>query len=134
MYIQFWTTPRKLHKDRIGTSGSGYQKKDSRGILELLVYRMHYTFIVECIYLRGRDEPHELKPSQSDIKVDDPSLKSEKVKCVIYTEHRSKDRPGTMHHVHLENKCVTDYANVTLRVLFRIHFGTIYLQIASKSI
>ena len=39
---------------------------------------------------------------------------SQTIKCLTYTEHGSKNIPGSTHQVHLPNKVVRHYANSSL--------------------
>ena len=70
------------------------------------------VFIYCGIYLclRGGDEHRALKLSQFEFKtVPDPSDSSKMIKCVVYTEHGSKNRLSVVHQLHLQNKIVRHY-------------------------
>lgn len=61
--------------------------------------------------LRGGDEHRRLKISQfSFINVPDPDCPGEMIRCVQYTEHGSKNRPGSSHQLNQDNKVVTQFA------------------------
>lgn len=65
--------------------------------------------------LRGGGEHRSIKYSQFAIKtVVNPNDPSEMIKCLVYTEHGSKNRTGSCHQVHLDNKEVVHYANASL--------------------
>ena len=65
--------------------------------------------------LCGGDEHRDLKYSQFVFGlVDNPENVSEKIEIMKYTEHGSKNRPGAMHQVHLNNKLVVHYAKSVL--------------------
>ena len=64
---------------------------------------------------RGGDEHRDLKYSQFEFGlIDNPENMSEKIEILKYTEHGSKNRPGSMHQVHLNNKVVVHYAKSVL--------------------
>ena len=65
--------------------------------------------------LRGGDEHRDLKYSQFEFGlIDNPEKMSEKIEILEYTEHGSKNRPESMHQVHLNNKVVIHYAKSVL--------------------
>ena len=60
--------------------------------------------------LRGGVEHRQLKLSQIEIKeVINPIEGLSMIKCIVYTEHGSKNRKGVVHQVHLDNTIVTHY-------------------------
>ena len=70
----------------------------------------YYCGILFC--LRGGSEHRELKYSQLKLEqVADPADNSKTIKCVTYREFGSKNHPGLVHQVHLNNKVVKQYAN-----------------------
>ena len=115
---------RKLHKQGFGANKiqarvvtvseeeqlwqSGVMGSDTPHALQNSVFYLCGIYL--C--LRGGDEHRELKITQFVIQeVDNPHNPSEKIKRLTYTENGSKNRSGSMHQVHLENKVVNHYAN-----------------------
>ena len=49
-----------------------------------------------------------------NLKLFHPSDSSKMIKCVVYTEHGSKNRSGVVHQLHLQNKIVPHYENPSL--------------------
>ncbi|XP_011406856.1 PREDICTED: uncharacterized protein LOC105314397 [Amphimedon queenslandica] len=83
--------------------------------------------------LRGGDEHRELKNSQFYIdEVRNPSGQTQMIKCLIYTEHGSKNRPRSIHQVHLENKIVYHYAKKELGEKCFLFLMDLYLSKLSK--
>ena len=116
----------KLHKEGVGTSkiqactktAAEEQQLWESGVIgtstpsALLNSVFFYCGIHLC--LRGGSEHRSLKVSQFTIKqVGNPSASDEFIKCLIYTEHGSKNRSGSVHQVHLQNK-VIHFANSSL--------------------
>ena len=118
---------RQLHKNGIGTSkvqarivtfaeeeqlwASGAIGTETPEALQNAVF--FYCGIYLC--LRGGEEHRQLKLSQFKVEeVENPHNTSETIKCLTYTEHGSKNRPGSTHQVHLANKVVHHYANSSL--------------------
>ena len=77
--------------------------------------------------LRGGVEHRELKLSQFEVKeVVDPVVEKKMIKCLIYTEHGSKNRQGLVHQVQLENKVVTHYADLAIGEWCFVHLFELY--------
>ena len=65
--------------------------------------------------LWGGDEHRKLKISQLAFKdVPDPHFPGQMIRCVEYTEHGSKNRPGSSHQLNQDNKVVTQFAKPEL--------------------
>ena len=118
---------RQLHEDEVGVSKvqarsvtvAEEQQLWESGVIgtstptSLLNAVFYYCGLHLC--LRGGDEHRNLKLSQFVIRtVENPTASNESIKCLVYTEHGSKNRPGSMHHVHLSNKEVVHYAKIHL--------------------
>ena len=79
--------------------------------------------------LRGGDEHLSLKFSQFLIKkVENPSKPNETIECLVYSEHGSKNRPGSTHQVHLANKQVVHYANSSLGERCFVYLVQLYMS------
>ena len=118
---------RDLHAKGVGTSrrqaevvsedeeellwSSGQFSSDSpEGLLKAVFYYNGLNFV-----LRGGQEHRELKVSQFNFRdVPDPDNPGELIRCVEYTEHGSKNRPGGRHQLNLNNKTVVQYAQPQL--------------------
>ena len=118
---------RKLHKSGIGTVKAQArvittQEEETlwtTGVVgttspnSLLNAVFFYCGVYLCLH--GGDEHRDLKYSQFEFGlVDNPEYVSEKIEIMKYTEHGSKNRPGAMHQVHLNNKLVVHYAKSVL--------------------
>ena len=85
-----------------------------------------YCGIYLC--LRGGEE-HRLSQFKVE-EVENPHDTSETIKCLTYTEqceHGSKNRPGSLHQVHLANKVVQHYANSSLGNCCFVQLVTLYI-------
>ena len=86
-----------------------------------------YCGIYLC--LRGGEEHRQLKLLQFKVEeVENPHDTSETIKCLTYTEHGSKNRPGSLHQVHLANKVVQHYANSSLGNCCFVQLVTLYIS------
>ena len=85
--------------------------------------------------LRGGCEHRNMKYSQVAFKtVVDPNAPSETIKCLVYTEHGSKNRTGSSHQVHLDNKEVVHYANASLGNRFFVYMVELYMSKLSEKL
>lgn len=79
--------------------------------------------------LRGGDEHCSLTFSQFLIKkVENPSKPNKSIEFLVYSEHGSKNRPGSTHQVHLANKQVVHYANSSLGERCFIYLVQLYMS------
>ncbi len=132
---------RELHKSGVGTckiqartiTRNEEERLWASGVMgtstpeSLLNAVFFYCGIYLC--LRGGDEHRGLKYSQFEFDVvENPENTSETIKIVKYTEHGSKNRPGTMHQVHLQNKVVIHYANASLEEKCFVHILETYMS------
>ena len=132
---------RQLHKDEIGTSkvqarivtiaeeeqlwASGAIGTETPEALQNTVF--FYRGIYLC--LRGGEEHRQLKLSQFKVEeVENPHDALETVRCLTYTEHGSKNRPGSLYQVHLANKVVQHYANSSLGNCCFVQLVTLYIS------
>lgn len=131
---------RQLHKEGIGTSkaqarvvtvAEEEQLWDSEVIgIDTPEALLNAVFFYCGIYLclRGGEEHRQLKLSQFLIEVENPHDAQEKIKCLTYTEHGSKNRPGSLHHVHLANKVVHHYANSSMGICCYVYLMDLYIS------
>ena len=95
---------------------------------------MQYSFIVGCICAFVMETSIDLKYSQFEFGlVDNPENVSEKIEVMKYTEHGSKNRPGAMHQVHLNNKLDVHYAKSVLGEKCFVFIMKKYVEIACQS-
>ncbi len=79
--------------------------------------------------LRGGEEHRDLKFSQLEFKlVPDPTDVKKTIRCLIYTEHGSKNRKGMVHQVHLQNKIVPHYEDRSRGVRCFVHLVELYVS------
>ena len=136
---------RELHKEGVGTvkvQARVVTDTEETQLWEMGMMGAHspvalqnavffYCGVYFC--LRGGDEHRDLKCSQFEIKeVENPSEQTQMIKCLTYTEHGSKNRPGSMHQVHLENKVVSHYSNKELGDRCFVFLMDLYLSKLSK--
>ena len=132
---------RQLHKE-----GVGIDKIQARVVTDMEENHLWETGIIGThsptalqnavffycglyLCLRGGDEHRELKCSQLEIReVENPSDHFEKIKCLTYKEHGSKNRPGLIHHVHLDNKVVIHYASSSLGNRCFVYLMELYIS------
>ena len=104
---------------------SGVLSSDSpAGLLRAVFYLNGLNFV-----LRGGDEHRRLKVSQLTFhEVQDPDNPSERIRCVEYTEHGSKNRPGGRHQLNEKNKVVTQFARAELGERCHVFLLEFYLS------
>uniref|UniRef100_A0A1X7ULR8 ZMYM2-like/QRICH1 C-terminal domain-containing protein n=1 Tax=Amphimedon queenslandica TaxID=400682 RepID=A0A1X7ULR8_AMPQE len=127
---------RELHKEGVGTEK--VQARIVTNLEENLLWDMRVLGTLQnavffnCgLYLcsRGGDEHRELKYSQFYIdEVRNASDQTQMIKCLTYTEHGSKNRPGSIHQVHLENKIVSHYSKKELGEKCFVFLMELYLS------
>ena len=140
-------TSRQLHKDGIGVTkvkarivtvaeeqclwDTGVMATDNPTSL------LNGVFFYCGMYLcqRGGGEHRNMKYSQVVIKtVVNPNAPSETIKCLVYTEHGSKNRTGSSHQVHLDNKEVVHYANASLGNRCFVYMVELYMSKLSEKV
>ena len=135
---------RELHKEGVGTvkvQARVVTDTEETQLWEMGMMGAHspvalqnavffYCGVYFC--LRGGDKHRDLKCSQFEIKeVENPPERTLMIKCLTYTEHGSKNRPGSMHQVHLENKVVSHYSNKELGDRCFVFLMDLYLRLGN---
>lgn len=141
LHIVLDNLSRQLHKEGIGASKaqarvvtSAEEEKlwDSNVIGVSSPESLFNAVFFYCgIYLclRGGEEHRQLKLSQFVIEeVENPHNPQERIKCLRYTEHGSKNHSGSLHHVHLTNKAVQHYANSSLGDRCFVYLVDLYMS------
>ncbi len=132
---------RQLHKDGVGVSKVQIRvitmEEEEQLWEKRIIGTQSPTLLLNGVYfycglhicLGGGDEHRNLKLSKFVIKdMINPSATDENIKCVVYTEHGSKNRTGSMHHVHLNNKKGIYYAKPSLGERCFVHLMELYLS------
>ena len=93
-------------------------------LLNAVVFFYHGVYF--CLH--EGNEHRQLKLSQVELKeVTSPTDSAKIVKCVVYTEHGSKNRKGVIHHLHL-HKVVTHFADSTLGERCFVYLMELYVS------
>ena len=132
---------RKLHATGVGTNRKqadviSLDEEDQlwqTGVLssESPVSLLRAVFYLNGInfVLRGGDEHRKLKISQFNfLDVPDPDSPDQMIRCVEYTEHGSKNRPGSSHQLNQDNKVVTQFAKPELGDKCHVYLLELYLS------
>ena len=112
-----------IEEERLWECGV-FSSDSPSGLLRAVFYYNGLNFV-----LRGGEEHRCLKISQLKFRdVPDPEHPGKTIRCVDYTKHGSKNRPGGKHQLNQENKVVTQFANEGLGERCHVFLLELYLS------